>query len=121
MPNEKSIEMRLPSLDELFSSQEERDDAKLKRIYEISLSDIDPFPDHPFKVQDDEDILGIIIGVLLALFIAIAIIRTVIKTRRGDHIEVPPVGVMNDLPSSVTGINKHDDMRERSTERANRR
>ena len=29
MPNEKSIEMRLPSLDELFSSQEERDDAKL--------------------------------------------------------------------------------------------
>jgi hypothetical protein len=67
------------------------------------------------------DILEIIIGVLLALLIAIAIIRTVIKTRRGDHIEVPPVGVMNDLPSSVTGINKHDDMRERSTERANRR
>ena len=31
MPNEKSIEMRLPSLDDLFSSQEERDDAKLKR------------------------------------------------------------------------------------------
>ena len=72
-------------------------------------------------IYELSDILGIIIGVLLALLTGVAIIRTVIKTRRGDHIEVPPVGVMNDLPSSVTGINKHDDMRERSTERANRR
>ena len=60
-------------------------------------------------------------GVLIALLTAIAIIRTVIKTRRGEHIEVSPVGVMNDLPSSVTGINKHDDMRERVTERAIRK
>jgi hypothetical protein len=67
------------------------------------------------------DILGIIICVLPALLTAIAIIRTVIKTRRGEHIEVSPVGVMNDLPSSVTGINKHDDMRERATERAIRK
>lgn len=59
MTNEKSIEMRLPSLDELFSSQEERDDAKLKRIYEIPLEEIDPFPDHPFRVQDDEDMMNL--------------------------------------------------------------
>ena len=59
MPNEKSIEVRLPSLDDLFSSQEERDDAKLKRIYDIDLLDIDPFPDHPFKVQDDEDMINL--------------------------------------------------------------
>ncbi|MBP3896218.1 MAG: ParB/RepB/Spo0J family partition protein [Mogibacterium sp.] len=52
--------MRLPSLDELFSSQEERDDAKLKRIYEIPLEEIDPFPDHPFKVQDDEDMMNLV-------------------------------------------------------------
>ena len=51
--------MRLPSLDELFSSQEERDDAKLKRIYEIPLDEIDPFPDHPFRVQDDEDMMNL--------------------------------------------------------------
>ena len=59
MANEKSVEMRLPSLEELFSSQEERDDAKLKRIYEIPLEEIDPFPDHPFKVQDDEDMMNL--------------------------------------------------------------
>ena len=51
MPNARDIEMKLPSLDDLFSSQEERDDAKLKRIYEIPLGEIDPFPDHPFKVR----------------------------------------------------------------------
>ena len=51
----------------------------------------------------------------------IAIYRTVIRTRRGDHINVPPVGVMNDLPSSVAGINKHEDMNERAAERASRR
>ena len=59
MPNRKVIEMRLPSLDELFSAQEERDDAKLKRIYEIPLDEIDPFPDHPFRVQDDEDMMNL--------------------------------------------------------------
>ncbi len=67
------------------------------------------------------DILGIVMGVLIALLTAIAIIRIVIKTRRGDHIDVPPVGVMNDLPSSVTGINKHDDLVERSKERSTKK
>ena len=57
MANEKKSEIKLPSLDELFSSQEERDDAKLKRIYDIPLSEIDPFPRHPFKVRDDEDMM----------------------------------------------------------------
>ena len=52
--------MKLPSLDELFSSQEERDDAKLKRIYEIPLSEIDPFPNHPFHVRDDEDMMNLV-------------------------------------------------------------
>ena len=42
MANARDIEMKLPSLDELFSSQEERDDAKLKRIYDIPLDEIDP-------------------------------------------------------------------------------
>ena len=67
------------------------------------------------------DILGIIICVLPALLTAIAIIRIVIKTRRGDHIDVPPVGVMNDLPSNVTGINKHNDLSERVQERSTKK
>ena len=60
MANVRDTEMKLPSLDELFSSQEERDDAKLKRIYEIPLDEIDPFPEHPFKVRDDEDMAALV-------------------------------------------------------------
>jgi len=60
MPKEHDTEMRLPSLDELFSSQEERDDAKLKRIYELLIDEIDPFPDHPFHVRDDEDMMNLV-------------------------------------------------------------
>lgn len=60
MPKDRESEIKLPSLDELFSSQEERDDAKLKRIFEIPIDQIDPFPDHPFKVRDDEDMQNLI-------------------------------------------------------------
>ena len=55
MPKDKENDMKLPSLDELFSSQKERNEEKLKKIYEILLEEIDPFPDHPFKVKDDEN------------------------------------------------------------------
>ena len=51
MPKENDEGIKLPSLDELFSSQKERNDAKLKKIEEIPLSEIDPFPDHPYKVR----------------------------------------------------------------------
>lgn len=48
------------SLDDLFSTQEERDEAKLKKIFEIPLELIDDFPDHPFKVRDDEDMMQLV-------------------------------------------------------------
>lgn len=43
------------SLDELFSSQAERDDAKLERVKEIPLAELHPFKDHPFKIQNDDE------------------------------------------------------------------
>lgn len=49
----------LPKLDEYFTTQEQRDDAKLKKIYEIPLEEVDEFPDHPFKVLDDEDMMNL--------------------------------------------------------------
>lgn len=48
------------TLDELFSTQEERDDAKLSIIRDIPLELIDDFPDHPFKVRDDEDMIQLV-------------------------------------------------------------
>lgn len=60
MSKSGKIELNLPTLDDLFSTQEERDDAKLKRIYEIPLDEIDDFPNHPFKVLDDEDMFDLV-------------------------------------------------------------
>ena len=48
------------TLDDLFSTQAERDDAKLAKIRDIPLTEIDNFPDHPFKVRDDEDMLQLV-------------------------------------------------------------
>ena len=47
-------------LDDLFSTQEERDDAKLSKIRDIPLIEIDDFPEHPFKVRDDEDMIQLV-------------------------------------------------------------
>ena len=48
------------SLDALFSSQEERDDAKLERVKEIPLYELHPFKDHPFKIQNNEEMKRLI-------------------------------------------------------------
>ncbi len=48
------------SLDVLFSSQEERDDAKLERVKEIPLTELHPFKDHPFKIQNNEEMKRLI-------------------------------------------------------------
>ncbi len=50
----------LPTLDDLFSTQEMRDEKKLARIRDIPIELIDSFPDHPFKVRDDEDMTQLV-------------------------------------------------------------
>lgn len=46
--------IELASVDDLFSTQESRDDAKREKVMEISLAELHPFRGHPFKVLDDE-------------------------------------------------------------------
>ena len=50
----------LPTLDDLFSTQEQREEAKLARIRDIPIELIDSFPDHPCKVRDDEDMTQLV-------------------------------------------------------------
>lgn len=47
--------IELPTVDDLFTSQSERDNATLEGVTEIQLALIDPFPGHPFHVKDDEE------------------------------------------------------------------
>lgn len=49
--------IRLTSVDELFSTEKSREEAKLEKIQEIPLSELHPFKNHPFKVKDDEAML----------------------------------------------------------------
>ena len=51
----RTSDFTLPPLDDLFSSQAERDDAKLERVREIPLTQLHPFKDHPFKIQSGEE------------------------------------------------------------------
>lgn len=55
MSSDKKIDLGLTGYDELFMDDQGRAEAKLPRIYDIPLSEIDEFPDHPFKVKMDED------------------------------------------------------------------
>ena len=51
---EQKQDMKLPKLDDLFTTQEERDYAVAEKVQEINISDISDFPEHPFKVNDDD-------------------------------------------------------------------
>lgn len=60
MPQEKKPRFTLGPVDDMFTTQEMRDDAKLARIHEIPLDEIDAFPEHPYKVKDDEDMMNLV-------------------------------------------------------------
>jgi ParB family chromosome partitioning protein len=54
------IDLGMTGYDELFMNDQERAENRLPKIYDIPLSEIDDFPDHPFKVKDDEDMLQLV-------------------------------------------------------------
>ena len=47
--------INLPSLDNLFSSEQERQDAKLEKIQILPLAELHPFRNHPYQVRDDAE------------------------------------------------------------------
>ena len=51
----RKTDFTLPKQDDLFTTQEMRDDAKLERVQNIPLSELHPFKEHPFKVQNNEE------------------------------------------------------------------
>ena len=57
MPKKREQTFTLPGIDDLFSTQEMRDEAKANKIINIPIAEIDDFPEHPFKVIENEDML----------------------------------------------------------------
>lgn len=60
MAKGKEINFNLPSADDLFSTQEERDEAKREMIMEIPIDEICDFPNHPFKIRMDEEMANLV-------------------------------------------------------------
>ena len=60
MAKSKEINMKLPALDDLFSTQEERDEVSRESVRNISISEINDFPNHPFKVKLDENMSDLV-------------------------------------------------------------
>lgn len=57
MPKSKELKLDLPSVDELFTTEEERLDANREKVQEIPLDQIEDFPNHPFKIREDETMM----------------------------------------------------------------
>lgn len=60
MAKSKEINMKLPVLDDLFSTQEERDEVSRESVRNIPISEINDFPNHPFKVKMDENMSDLV-------------------------------------------------------------
>ena len=60
MAKGKERKIELTAYDDLFQTDESRKEAKQSRIQDIPLSEIDEFPDHPFKVLDDDDMAQLV-------------------------------------------------------------
>ena len=60
MAKGREINFNLPSADDLFSTQEERDEAKREMIMEIPIDEICDFPNHPFKIRMDEEMANLV-------------------------------------------------------------
>ena len=60
MANGKGIKMKLPSVDNLFTTQEQRDEEKRENVRDIAIAEISDFPNHPFKVKTDDKMLEMV-------------------------------------------------------------
>ena len=69
------LNLVLPSADDLFTTQEQRDDKDREKVYDIPVDLIDDFPDHPFKVRMDDNMVKLVESVGKYKVLVPAIIR----------------------------------------------
>ena len=69
------LRMNLTSLDNLFTTQEERDNPKILKIGDLSIDLIHDFPNHPFKITDNEEMYDMVESVSKRVVIMPAIVR----------------------------------------------
>ena len=76
MSKAKKIDLGMTAYDEMFMTDEERAENKLPRIHDISIAEIDDFPEHPYRVLDDEDMEALMESIKERGVITPAMVRT---------------------------------------------
>ena len=71
----RGANVSMSSYDDIFSTEESRQEASLEKIREIPLSELHPFKDHPFRVIDDESMMRTVESVARYGVLAPAIVR----------------------------------------------
>ena len=71
----KERKMHLPSLDDYFTTQEERDTANLEKIINVNITDFDDFPEHPFKVNVNDEMIEMVASIREKGVLVPAIVR----------------------------------------------
>lgn len=75
MAKGREIKLNLPAADDLFSTQEERDEAKREYVADIPLTEISDFPNHPYKVKQDESMLELVASIRVKGVVNPALVR----------------------------------------------
>lgn len=65
MTKNNEFKLNLPSIDDLFSSDQSRADEKREKVSDIQITEIDSFPDHPFKVTEDDGMRDLVKSIKL--------------------------------------------------------
>ena len=103
MSSVKTIDLGLKGYDELFMTGKERLENNLPKIYDIPLSEIDDFPDHPYKVKLDEDMDQLVQsikerGVLTAIRYAYRVLFVPINAKRQGQADQVVEFIKSDSP-----------------------
>lgn len=75
MSKKNGISMNLPSVDDIFTTQEERDDSERELVKDIPIAEISDFPNHPFKVKMDENMTEMIDSIRIRGVLLPAVVR----------------------------------------------
>jgi len=100
MKNEE-LKMHLPSLDNLFTTQEERDNPKILEVTELPINLIKDFPNHPFKVLDDESMDDLVESISINGVIIPVVVR---KENDGSYSMI--AGHRRKHAASIAGLEK---------------
>ncbi len=109
MKNEE-LKMHLPSLDNLFTTQEERDNPKILEVTELPINLIKDFPNHPFKVLDDESMNDLVESISINGVIIPVVVRkeddgsySMIAGHRRKH--AASIAGLEKIPSIILKVN----------------